>query len=163
MRELVLIQSGRMLEGLTAREAGEAHANREFEKRLAECGPLAFRVAQGVLRNAADAEDVAQEALLRAYRNFARLRAQRRGQRAGGRHGSRRQRPRLWRLPLGCCDIIQNKTPCGQIRVALPRTIPLLLCSRLTLRMRNSTPCRSKPFGKRRLRQVLSCPISELR
>jgi hypothetical protein len=27
MRELVLIQPGRMLEGLTAREAGEAHAN----------------------------------------------------------------------------------------------------------------------------------------
>jgi len=79
MRELVLIQPGRMLEGLTAREAGEAHANREFERRLAECRPLAFRVAQGVLRNAADAEDVAQEALLRAYRNFARLRAQQRG------------------------------------------------------------------------------------
>jgi RNA polymerase sigma-70 factor (ECF subfamily) len=74
MRELVLIQPGQMLEGLTAREAGEARVTREFEERLAECGPLAFRVAQGVLRNAADAEDVAQEALLRAYRNFARLR-----------------------------------------------------------------------------------------
>ena len=74
MRELVLIQPGRILEGLTEREAGEARASREFEERLEECGPLAFRVAQGVLRNAADAEDVAQEALLRAYRNFARLR-----------------------------------------------------------------------------------------
>jgi len=74
MRELVLIEPGRMLEGLTARKAGEARANREFDERLAECGPLAFRVAQGVLRNAADTEDVAQEALLRAYRNFARLR-----------------------------------------------------------------------------------------
>jgi RNA polymerase sigma-70 factor (ECF subfamily) len=31
-------------------------------------------VARGVLRNSADAEDVAQEALLRAYRNFDRLR-----------------------------------------------------------------------------------------
>ena len=39
-----------------------------------ECGPLAFRVARGVLRNIADAEDVAQEALLRAYRRFDRLR-----------------------------------------------------------------------------------------
>ena len=42
--------------------------------RLAECGPLAYRVAHGVLRNAADAEDVAQEALLRAYQKFDRLR-----------------------------------------------------------------------------------------
>jgi RNA polymerase sigma-70 factor (ECF subfamily) len=74
MRELALIQPGRTLEGLTAREEEKARAHREFEEHLAECGPLAFRVAQGVLRNAADAEDVAQEALLRAYRNFARLR-----------------------------------------------------------------------------------------
>jgi RNA polymerase sigma-70 factor (ECF subfamily) len=41
---------------------------------LTECGPLAYRVARGVLRNDADAEDVAQEALLRAYRRFDRLR-----------------------------------------------------------------------------------------
>jgi len=74
MRELVLIQPGRALEGVSRRELERARADREFEERLAECGPLAFRVAQGVLRNAADAEDVAQEALLRAYRNFARLR-----------------------------------------------------------------------------------------
>ena len=55
------------------REA-QADARREFEERLAECGPLAFRVARGVLRNTADAEDVAQEALLRAYKSFDRLR-----------------------------------------------------------------------------------------
>src|SRR5216684_7733344 len=57
-----------------AREAAQADTRREFEERLAECGPLAFRVARGVLRNIADAEDVAQEALLRAYRRFDRLR-----------------------------------------------------------------------------------------
>jgi RNA polymerase sigma-70 factor (ECF subfamily) len=74
MRELVLIQPGRTLEGPTAREDERARADQEFEERLAECGPLAFRVAYGVLRNAADAEDVAQEALLKAYRNFGRLR-----------------------------------------------------------------------------------------
>ena len=56
------------------REAAHADARREFEERLAECGPLAFRVARGVLRNTADAEDVAQEALLRAYKSFDRLR-----------------------------------------------------------------------------------------
>ena len=56
------------------READQADARREFEERLAECGPLAYRVARGVLRNTADAEDVAQEALLRAYKSFDRLR-----------------------------------------------------------------------------------------
>lgn len=56
------------------REEAQADARREFEQRLAECGPLAFRVARGVLRNTADAEDVAQEALLRAYKSFDRLR-----------------------------------------------------------------------------------------
>lgn len=47
---------------------------REFEQRLADCPTLAYRVALGVLRNTAEAEDVAQEAMLRAYRNFHRLR-----------------------------------------------------------------------------------------
>ena len=35
---------------------------------------MAFRLAMSVLRNRADAEDVAQDALLRAYRGFAKLR-----------------------------------------------------------------------------------------
>ena len=47
---------------------------REWEALLRENAPLAYRVARGVLRNDADAEDVAQEALLRAYRRFGRLR-----------------------------------------------------------------------------------------
>jgi len=47
---------------------------REFDARLADCPKLAYRVALGVLRNTAEAEDVAQEAMLRAYRNFHRLR-----------------------------------------------------------------------------------------
>jgi RNA polymerase sigma-70 factor, ECF subfamily len=74
MRELVLIQPGRVLVGRSEREEENSRAHREFEERLAECGPLAFRVAYGVLRHVADAEDVAQEALLKAYRNFGRLR-----------------------------------------------------------------------------------------
>ena len=52
----------------------EASLEREFHERLAECATLAFRVALGVLRDRAEAEDVAQESLLRAYRNFHRLR-----------------------------------------------------------------------------------------
>lgn len=52
---------------------GEA-LEREFQERLAECSTLAFRVALGVLHERSDAEDVAQEAMLRAYRNFHRLR-----------------------------------------------------------------------------------------
>jgi RNA polymerase sigma-70 factor (ECF subfamily) len=74
MQELALIQPGTTLEQDSARKTERSRVHREFEARLAECGPLAFRVAQGVLRNAADAEDVAQEALFRAYRNFDRLR-----------------------------------------------------------------------------------------
>ncbi|HXC42194.1 MAG TPA: sigma-70 family RNA polymerase sigma factor [Candidatus Dormibacteraeota bacterium] len=74
MQELVLIQPGRTAEKEFAQEAAAAALRREFEERLAECGPLAYRVARGVLRNSADAEDVAQEALLRAYRRFERLR-----------------------------------------------------------------------------------------
>jgi RNA polymerase sigma-70 factor (ECF subfamily) len=82
MQEMALVQPGRMAgrfavsrgeEGELAHEA-QAEMRREFEERLAECGPLAYRVARGVLRNSADAEDVAQEALLRAYRQFDRLR-----------------------------------------------------------------------------------------
>lgn len=46
----------------------------EFEGRLAESSALAVRVAYSVLRNRADAEDVAQEALVRAHRRLASLR-----------------------------------------------------------------------------------------
>jgi RNA polymerase sigma-70 factor (ECF subfamily) len=74
MQELVLIQPGSTLRSESAREAAQSETRREFEERLAECGPLAYRVARSVLRNSADAEDVAQEALLRAYRSFDRLR-----------------------------------------------------------------------------------------
>src|SRR5437016_13902221 len=83
MQELVLVQPGRTVDRFAvaqdeedelAREAAQADTKREFEERLAECGPLAYRVARGVLRNTADAEDVAQEALVSAYSKFDRLR-----------------------------------------------------------------------------------------
>ena len=74
MQELVLNQPVSGARSELVREAAQADARREFEERLAECGPLAFRVARGVLRNTADAEEVAQEALLRAYKSFERLR-----------------------------------------------------------------------------------------
>jgi RNA polymerase sigma-70 factor, ECF subfamily len=80
MQELALSQPTSAVKAAWSGDAdsdGKAAATalrREFEERLAECGPLAFRIARGVLRNSADAEDVAQEALLRAYRRFERLR-----------------------------------------------------------------------------------------
>src|SRR5205807_7748983 len=83
MQELVLVQPGRTVDRFAvaqdeeddlAREAAQADTKREFEERLAECGPLAYRVARGVLRNTSDAEDVAQDALLRAYSKFDRPR-----------------------------------------------------------------------------------------
>jgi RNA polymerase sigma-70 factor (ECF subfamily) len=63
----------------TARLAGslvtvDQELEREFETRLVESATLAFRVAYGVLRHRQDAEDVAQEAFVKAYRNFRELR-----------------------------------------------------------------------------------------
>lgn len=60
--------------GSDARTEIAAASQRDWESLLIENAPLAFRVARGVLRNDADAEDVAQEALLRAYHRFERLR-----------------------------------------------------------------------------------------
>jgi len=48
MQELVLVQPSGTLGKESAREAAQADATREFEARLAECGPLAYRVARGV-------------------------------------------------------------------------------------------------------------------
>jgi RNA polymerase sigma-70 factor (ECF subfamily) len=52
----------------------EDESAREFESRLVESSTLAVRVAYSVLRNRSDAEDVAQEAFVRAHRAFSRLR-----------------------------------------------------------------------------------------
>ena len=52
----------------------DAALEREFESRLVESSTLAFRVAYGVLRHRQDAEDVAQEAFVKAYRSFNQLR-----------------------------------------------------------------------------------------
>jgi RNA polymerase sigma-70 factor (ECF subfamily) len=46
----------------------------EFDRLLVESSRLSFRVAYGVLRQRQDAEDVAQEAFIRAHRHFRRLR-----------------------------------------------------------------------------------------
>jgi len=74
MQEIALIRPGRSTDTEVVRELEQTALRREFEERLAECGTLAFRVARGVLRHAPDAEDVAQEAILQAYRRFSRLR-----------------------------------------------------------------------------------------
>jgi len=52
----------------------EPALEREFEERVVDSSSLAFRVALGVLRRREDAEDVAQDAFLRAHRAFASLR-----------------------------------------------------------------------------------------
>ena len=62
----------RMSGGLVA--VNDDAVEREFEARLVESSTLAFRVAYGVLRHRQDAEDVAQEAFVKAYRSFSRLR-----------------------------------------------------------------------------------------
>lgn len=74
MQELILIEPGSTANAEWTRETERAAVRSEFEERLADSSALAYRVARGVLRNDADAEDVAQESLLRAFRKFARLR-----------------------------------------------------------------------------------------
>jgi RNA polymerase sigma-70 factor (ECF subfamily) len=58
-------------EGLVTTDTG---LDAEFEARLRESSTLAFRVAYGVLRHRQDAEDVAQDAFVRAHRSFRQLR-----------------------------------------------------------------------------------------
>lgn len=53
-------------------EAGNREAG--FGERVAENQRRVFQIAYGVLRNSADAEEVAQEAFLRAYQKFDSLR-----------------------------------------------------------------------------------------
>ncbi len=53
----------------------ESDAEREFRELAPAATRLAFRVAWSVVRERGDAEEIAQEALLRAYRHFPRLRA----------------------------------------------------------------------------------------
>jgi RNA polymerase sigma-70 factor (ECF subfamily) len=54
--------------------AVDQELEREFETRLVESSTLAFRIAYGVLRHRQDAEDVAQDAFVKAYRHFRQLR-----------------------------------------------------------------------------------------
>jgi RNA polymerase sigma-70 factor (ECF subfamily) len=79
MQEWILSETGAESEAADLRKE-RAHTealaagHQQWDSLLAENAPLAFRVARGVLRNDADAEDVAQEAMLRAYRRFDGLR-----------------------------------------------------------------------------------------
>ena len=52
----------------------DASLEQEFEGRLVETSRLAFRVAFSILRHQQDAEDVAQESFVKAYRHFTSLR-----------------------------------------------------------------------------------------
>ena len=54
--------------------ADDPDVERQFEAAVTESLSLVFRVAYGVLRDRPEAEDVAQEALTKAYRNYHRLR-----------------------------------------------------------------------------------------
>ena len=62
---------GRWPDRLVSSDAG---LDREFEERLRDSSRLAFSIAYSVLRNRADAEEVAQDAFARAFRTFGQLR-----------------------------------------------------------------------------------------
>ena len=65
-----LLQAGRLEAAIPV----DADLERAFETQLVESSKLAFRVAFAVLRHRQDAEDVAQEAFIKAHRHFHRLR-----------------------------------------------------------------------------------------
>lgn len=71
-QEVVL--DGAMSAGWAGPVSLDPALEREFEARVTDSSTLAFRVALGVLRRREDAEDVAQEAFLRAHRSFAAIR-----------------------------------------------------------------------------------------
>jgi RNA polymerase sigma-70 factor (ECF subfamily) len=66
--------NGRAADYAATMVKAEGSMDADFEARLRECSPLAFRIAYGVLRHRQDAEDVAQDAFARAYSRFAQLR-----------------------------------------------------------------------------------------
>ena len=63
-----------LADGYSGVVTAEQALEREFGERLRESSSLAFRVAYGILRHREDAEDVAQEAFVRAHRSIAQLR-----------------------------------------------------------------------------------------
>lgn len=73
MQEWVLVQSGQSLQGM-ASEGARSIGREELDQLLAASAPLAYRIALAVLRNHSEAEDVAQDALVRAFRKIRDLR-----------------------------------------------------------------------------------------
>ena len=69
-----MVLDGAMAAGWARTVSLDPVLEREFEQRLGDSSTLAFRVALSVLRRREDAEDVAQEAFLRAHRSFASIR-----------------------------------------------------------------------------------------
>ncbi len=69
-----MVLDGAMAAGWARTVSLDPALEREFEQRVTDSSTLAFRVALGVLRRREDAEDVAQEAFLRAHRSFAAIR-----------------------------------------------------------------------------------------
>lgn len=52
----------------------DSDLEQEFEERLRDSQDLAVRVAYGIVRHRQDAEEIAQEAFVKAYRSFSALR-----------------------------------------------------------------------------------------
>jgi RNA polymerase sigma-70 factor, ECF subfamily len=91
----------------------DADLEGEFETRVAESSVLAFRVAYSVLRNREEAEDVAQNALIKAYRHFRSLR---------GRDRFKAWLVRMtWRLAINRARDNRRRTAREDVRAEVPR------------------------------------------
>jgi len=69
-----VVLDGTMAAGWAGTMSLDPALEREFAERVSDSSTLAFRVALSVLRRREDAEDVAQDAFLRAHRSFAAIR-----------------------------------------------------------------------------------------
>ena len=69
-----MVLDGTIAAGWVRKVSLDPALEREFEERITDSSTLAFRVALSVLRHREDAEDVAQDAFLRARRAFSGIR-----------------------------------------------------------------------------------------
>ena len=68
-----MVAAGKLAIGAWAASVSDDRLT-EFEQRLRACHRLVYYVAFGVLRDAADAEEITQDVFFRAYRKFSSLR-----------------------------------------------------------------------------------------
>jgi RNA polymerase sigma-70 factor, ECF subfamily len=74
MQEWALVQADGSLQGMASEEGARAIRREDLDRLLSASAALAYRVAMSVVRNSSEAEDIAQDALVRAFQKFQHVR-----------------------------------------------------------------------------------------